>query len=281
MPEHQRDIKNAIADPVSDSFQLFNERLTEQLDTMPRGLRAAARFVLSHPVDVALNSMRSQARQVGVSHSTMVRLAEWMGLDGYDALRAIFRDGIKAGIWTRTEASVNNDDYVQQTPSDSLEWLATEVERCGLQDRMQHYGEAATILAGADRVICVTSQAELVVAHRFGDLMQAIGRNSVSVDSATGAPADLRSLGPRDAMLAVCMGPAIPQVTNTARYADRRGARIVALTNCPASSIARFSHAIIVQSQLSQSTPMLAATIASVEIITSLMADTNIALQTA
>ncbi|NKC52074.1 MurR/RpiR family transcriptional regulator [Ochrobactrum cytisi] len=91
MPEHQRDIEQEIADFTSDDFQRFSERLTEQLDTMPKGLRTAARFVLSHPVDVALSSMRRQAKQVGVSHSTMVRPAEWMGLDGYDALRAIFR----------------------------------------------------------------------------------------------------------------------------------------------------------------------------------------------
>ncbi len=277
MPKHQRDIEQEIADLVSDDFQRFNERLTEQLETMPQGLRAAARFVLSHPVDVALHSMRMQAKQVGVSHSTMVRLAEWTGLDGYDALRAIFREGIKAGTWTGTEGSTDND-WGQQTSSDSLEWLAKEVERCGLQDRIQHYGEAATILADADRVICVTSEAELTVAHRFGDLMQAIGRKAVSFDSATGAPTEIKSLGPRDAMLAVCMGASIPQVTNTARYAGRRGARIVALTNCPASSITRFSHVIILPSQVSQTTPTLAATIASVEIIASLMVNPGIAL---
>lgn len=277
MPEHQRDIEQEIADFTSDDFQRFSERLTEQLDTMPKGLRTAARFVLSHPVDVALSSMRRQAKQVGVSHSTMVRLAEWMGLDGYDALRAIFREGIKAGTWTGTEGSAGTD-WGQQRSSDNLEWLAAEVERCGLQDRIQHYGEAATILADADRVICVTSEAELTVAHRFGDLMQAIGRKAVSFDSATGAPTEIKSLGPRDAMLAVCMGNSIPQVTSTARYAGRRGARIVSITNCPASSIARFSHAIILPSQISESTPMLAVTIASVEIIASLMVDPGIAL---
>ena len=40
---------------------------------MPAQLRTAARYILDHPGDVALLSMREQARQAGVQPATMTR----------------------------------------------------------------------------------------------------------------------------------------------------------------------------------------------------------------
>lgn len=62
----------------------LSELLVERFETMPPQLQVAARFVLDDPQGVALMSMRKQASQAGVSHSTMMRLARWLGLDGYD-----------------------------------------------------------------------------------------------------------------------------------------------------------------------------------------------------
>ncbi|TGT34663.1 MurR/RpiR family transcriptional regulator, partial [Mesorhizobium sp. M8A.F.Ca.ET.167.01.1.1] len=56
------------------------EMLVGGLASMPSQLRTAARFVLEHPADVALMSMREQGRKARVSHTTMVRLAAWLGL---------------------------------------------------------------------------------------------------------------------------------------------------------------------------------------------------------
>ncbi|TIU25817.1 MAG: MurR/RpiR family transcriptional regulator, partial [Mesorhizobium sp.] len=66
------------------------ELLVERFENMPPQLRVAARFVLDHPKDVALMSMREQAHQAGVSHSTMMRLARWLGLDGYEDMRSLY-----------------------------------------------------------------------------------------------------------------------------------------------------------------------------------------------
>ncbi|WP_394893290.1 hypothetical protein ACG873_17095 [Mesorhizobium sp. AaZ16] len=52
------------------------KKLAAELELLPGQLRAAARFVLANPKDVALKTMREQAGLAGVSHSTMVRFAE-------------------------------------------------------------------------------------------------------------------------------------------------------------------------------------------------------------
>src|SRR6516162_11029901 len=60
-------------------------------------LQAAARYVLDRPRDVALLSMREQARKAGVQPATMTRLAQRLGLEGYDAVRELYAEAIRNG----------------------------------------------------------------------------------------------------------------------------------------------------------------------------------------
>ena len=53
--------------------------------------------MLDEPRDVALLSMREQARQAGVQPATMTRLAQRLGLDGYDAIREIYAEALRGG----------------------------------------------------------------------------------------------------------------------------------------------------------------------------------------
>src|SRR5260370_35204172 len=75
----------------------LTEQIIKAFDTMSVQLQAGARYVLDRPRDVALLSMREQARQAGVQPATMTRLAKHLGMDGYDDVprrdAAAWRDG--------------------------------------------------------------------------------------------------------------------------------------------------------------------------------------------
>jgi len=75
-----------LAQPIVDAF-----------DTLPPKLQLAARYILDRPDDVALLSMREQARHAGVPPATMTRLAQRLGLDGYDAVRALYAGAVRDG----------------------------------------------------------------------------------------------------------------------------------------------------------------------------------------
>src|SRR3546814_11056269 len=73
----------------------LSDRLLAAFDGLSAQLQAAARFVLDHPREVALLSMREQARRAGVQAATMTRLAKAIGLDGYEALRQSYADALR------------------------------------------------------------------------------------------------------------------------------------------------------------------------------------------
>jgi DNA-binding MurR/RpiR family transcriptional regulator len=71
------------------------DRMIADFDRLPEQLRGAARYILDNPRDVALLSMREQARRAGVKPWTMTRLAKRLGLKGYEAIRSLHAEAIR------------------------------------------------------------------------------------------------------------------------------------------------------------------------------------------
>src|SRR3954466_2711543 len=75
----------------------LSDQIIQSFDTMSGQLQTGARFVLERPRDVALLSMREQARHAGVQPATMTRLAKHLGLDGYDEIRELYAAAVRDG----------------------------------------------------------------------------------------------------------------------------------------------------------------------------------------
>src|ERR1700749_386525 len=75
----------------------LTEQIIRSFDDMPAQLQAGARYVLDRPRDVALLSMREQARQSGVQPATMTRLAKRLGMDGFDEGRGLYGAALRGG----------------------------------------------------------------------------------------------------------------------------------------------------------------------------------------
>src|SRR5580693_9961093 len=72
-------------------------KITSQFDRMSGQLQQAARYILDQPRDVALLSMRQQARAARVQPATMTRLAKYLGMDGYDTVRELYAKALRNG----------------------------------------------------------------------------------------------------------------------------------------------------------------------------------------
>ena len=68
--------------------------LLQQFDHLSPQLQTAARFVVDHPNDVLIRSMRQVAELAGVPPSTLVRLAQHLGYAGWPALKDDFAQSL-------------------------------------------------------------------------------------------------------------------------------------------------------------------------------------------
>ena len=150
----------------------FRSRLLEAYQAMPRQLRAAAQWVLDNPRDVALLTMREQARRAGVSQASMTRLAQRMGLEGYEDLRGLYAERLRRG---ETEFSEKAGALVERRRQegdgalafDLIETLERHLASLCRPSALEELTEAAAVLAAAGRVHALGFRSSYTVGYHF------------------------------------------------------------------------------------------------------------------
>jgi DNA-binding MurR/RpiR family transcriptional regulator len=256
----------------------LTELLVERFEAMPPQLQIAARFVLDHPQDVALMSMREQAHQAGVSHTTMMRLARWLGLDRYEDMRSLYAKAMRApgfsaggSIGLDRRANGDGGHAIAGVVADTL---AAQIASLGEYGTATQLIAAAEVLAGCRSLFSLGFRSEHSVAHHFSCTMSQLGKRAVLLDAAGGLGIDLlRGAGPADAVLAVSVAPYCRMTIETARQATRQGVAVVAITDSSVSPLARMANESVLVTSGSQSFfRSMAPALAAAEILAALIA---------
>ena len=81
----------AASAPRSSNYEQLKGELSRLYPGMSPQLQRIATFALEHPQDMALDTVATLARGVGVQPSAMVRFAQALGYDGFSELQRVFR----------------------------------------------------------------------------------------------------------------------------------------------------------------------------------------------
>lgn len=246
------------------------ELLVERYESMPPQLKIAASFVLDHPRDVALMSMREQASQAGVSHTTMMRLARWLGLDGYEDMRSLYAKALRdPGFSSGDSAWLDRrqaGDSGYATAGVVADALAAQTARLGEFSTATQLIAAAGLLAEGRQIFSLGLRGEYAVAQHFAATLSGIGKRIILVEDNRGFAMDvLRDAGPDDVLLAIGLAPYGRATVEIAQKAAARGVRVIAITDSSVSPLARLAQESVLVTSSSQSffksiAPALAAT---------------------
>lgn len=255
------------------------ELLVERFENMPPQLRVAARFVLDHPKDVALMSMREQAQQAGVSHSTMMRLARWLGLEGYEDMRSLYARALRdtTAREPARQGLERHGDPGYSTAGVVADSLAAQISSLGEYGNAMQFVAAAELLAGARNLFGLGSGAAYAIASHFVHIMSfaAGGERKVTlVGEIAGQGLNaLQHAGHGDVLLAVGMSPYERMTMEVARQSARQGVSVVAITDSSVSPLARIARETIIVTSNSQSFfRSMSPAFAAVEILAALTA---------
>ena len=229
------------------------DRIIKAFDTMSGQLQAGARYVLERPRDVALLSMREQARQAGVQPATMTRLAKHLGMDGYDGVRELYaaavRDG-EIGFAGKAGAQVASQTLKgdKALAAEMLRSIGRQIERLAAPDRLERLVLAARALASARRIYCLGLRSSHSIAWHLHYVLSLVGERSTHIDgiAATGADALARATS-RDVLLVASVLPYTRLTVELAEYAVEQGMAVVAITDSEVAPLAQIAqHAVIV-----------------------------------
>lgn len=217
--------------------------LLERFETLPEQLRRAARWIMDNPREVALMSMRAQARAAGVQPATMTRLAQALGLDGFESLRADYASALRTageGLSDSAEDRLTRA-AVGQSPDIATRLLREPAAQlAGLADGElpAQLVQAAGRIAGAGRVFCLGRRASAAIAWHLHYAISLADRRSRLLDAAGGTGLDaLHDAGPGDVLVAVGVRPYTREVVAATRLARGRGVHVVALTDSRVSPL--------------------------------------------
>ena len=247
---------DSAAEETASSARILNN-LRDIFDSLSPQLRRGAQYILERPDEVAFTSMRQLAKRANVQPATMVRLAQRLGLEGYEDLRAPFRDELQrqpTGYgWRARQLQARTG---RRSGGRALNHLASEMmaaDRENLSLTLQAIGAdglaaTSTVLANSRRLFIMGLRSLYSAAFYTHYACSMFRDNTVLLDGPGGTYADrLRGIGAGDAMLIFSLEPYSSEVIQAAGYAVDQGADLVAVTDSLVSPLAALTpHLLLV-----------------------------------
>ncbi|MCA1409426.1 MurR/RpiR family transcriptional regulator [Ensifer sp. IC3342] len=257
-----------VASVIKDSYERF-----------PRQMKVAARWLVDHPTEVALLSMREQARRAQVPPATLTRLAKRLGFDGFDKLKELFA----ASIRERPESFAGRaEELLARRAIDgdgvlignTIEALQGHLSRFAQPTAIAALAAAADLMVEARQIFCIGRRSSFPVAYLMHYVGSLLGSPTILIDEIGGAANDaLRSVGPEDTVLAVTVSPYTRFTVQAAQFAVSRGAKLIALTDSDLSPIAKHSEIVIrVRTEMPSFIHTMAPAFVAVECLLELLA---------
>lgn len=214
--------------------------ILERFAELSPQLQAAARFVVDHPNEVVIVSMRTLAQHAQVQPATLVRLAQQLGYAGWPELKSAFAE----------DMGLHNERYGQRAKN--LAVRGREADLVGELFGVQQQNLAAT------QAHCAGSLADAARALKRAKAVHIAGfrashpiayslfygyrlfRNSVQLVEGKygGLEAELRAIERQDVVVIVSFAPYSRESVVVLQHARTAGARVLALTDSSASPLA-------------------------------------------
>lgn len=230
---------------MSATTEQILRRLAQRYESFSPQLRRAAQYLLDNPNEIGVSSIRQLAGAAGIKPNALVRLAQALELESYEALREPFREQLLQGPptypgrarWLQSLARGGSHGqlYSQMAAASlaNIEQLFSTTGADQLKTVADRLVAAHRVLVlGAGSCYWLAQQFCYVAGMGFGHIRPATGNGYHPMD-------DLAVMAPGDILLAMTFSPYRTEVVETARQARTREVELIAITDSRASPIAR------------------------------------------
>ncbi|MES0885378.1 MurR/RpiR family transcriptional regulator [Roseibium sp. SCP14] len=220
----------------------LTQTLRKALPDLPKKLAVAARYALDHPDRMALDSMRSTATAVGVTSTTMLRLARHLGFDSYEDFKAGFQNElIRGGFGARAGAlqQGTSDDGKDSNAGQILLAAEENIRQLRISLKREELDRLADLMRRAPNVYLVGSGSLFWLASMMKNTGSLILSNLRLVGAEYSVAAEpMGVLQQEDIVICFGMNPIAQRTVDAMKYAQRYGAYTVAVTDRPSSPLA-------------------------------------------
>ena len=222
--------------------------IENNMSSFSKGQKRIAGYILENYDKAAFMTASKLGKLVGISESTVVRFASELGYDGYPSMQRALQEMIRSRLTStqRIQASgdlLDREDLlgaVLQSDIDKLREIVGEADRAEFDNVVERIMRARHIY-----ILGVRSSS--FVAGYLNFYMHLLCENVTLVQSNAAGEIfeQLFRIGPEDVMIAISF-PRYSKVTmNTVKFAQDRGASIIAITDNELSPVYQMSDAAL------------------------------------
>lgn len=216
------------------------EQILSHFPQLTPRLREAARFIVDHPNDVVTHSMRGLADTANIMPSTLSRLAQQVGYEGWPELKKAFVSdlGLSAKGYSERARKLTGRSSEQGLVNELFQTYVSNLEttRLEIEPKLKI---AANILQKAKVVHIAGFRASFAIAFSFFYGYR-LFRNSVDLidGHCGGLELQLRRIQKRDAVVIISFAPYSKESLAVLEAARLSQASVIALSDSSASPIA-------------------------------------------
>jgi len=218
--------------------------IEDRFSAMPPKIKAAARYVLDSPKEIALQSMRSVAGNAGLQPASMLRLARELGFDNYEAFKAVYIDWLTrqdSGLVSRT-IQLRNRSRNEGTGKSLADFLHTELvnlDKTLASENQRSWIRAQQALSKATNVYILGVRSLFSAAYYFHYVLSSFRKGVTLVHGTGGTVADeLRRIDKNDVFVCFTSSPYTVISVQATTLAIERGATLIAISDSTVSPVA-------------------------------------------
>jgi len=207
---------------------------------------AALEQMLNEPHETAIKSISEIAQEHGISTSSLTRMAQRMGFNGFPGLRALFEQNLRQrkGFYSKqVENFLQRKHVYDNTESDLLgqiiqdEWSNVMFMFENFED--ERFAATIDLIVKAKRVTIIGLRSSYLLAYYLGFYLRLI-RDAVSTAGQAGhtLAEDLSLLHRGDLLIAISLKPYTKNTVDACRIARKQKVDIVAITDSVSSPLA-------------------------------------------
>lgn len=237
--------------------------ITAHISKFSKGQKKIAQYIVEHYDEAAFMTALRLGQTVGTSESTVVRFAAQLGFDGYPEMQDAMQELIRSRLTTlqRIEVSrarMTDDEVLEDVMSYDMQNIRKTMEEIP----RDVFNAAADALTKA-RKVYIFGAGSCQALATFAAYYLRLFLDDVCLIQATGQSEifeEMLRISDEDAVLGISFPRYSSRAVKTMHYANRKGAKVIAVTDSKASPIAAYaSHLLLAHSDMASVVDSLAA----------------------
>lgn len=226
-------------------FAALKALIAERAASLPRRLTQIAAFALENPDEIAFGTVSAIAEQAGVQPSTLVRLSQALGYQGFSDMQEVFRSRLRDRILNYGERLEQLRQHAEETSKPNLIFqgfcqasarsiaaLGEKLDPADLDRAVDQLARARTIyLIGLRRSFPISSYmayalGKLGIRYELVDGLGGLGHEQTGFATA------------KDVAVAISFTPYASETVSLVKRMAERKVPVVAITDSPLSPLA-------------------------------------------